>query len=189
MPRKRRLTVAVAIAASVVLGFLCRNISPLPLRISSGRSPAIEASNTLAASFEIAPLLAASRDGDGPVTQDNFSALDKQKSDVEVYVFLSPHCPISNAYVPLLSHLIDEFSRSNFQFFGVISGAVSDDTDEFRQKFTIRIPLIVDHQNRICELTLPRSLFALDQKRFIQDGLMTALRTSANRDRRPVSRI
>ena len=151
MPRKRRLTVAVAIAASVVLGFLCRNISPLPLRISSGRSPAIEASNTLAASFEIAPLLAASRDGDGPVTQDNFSALDKQKSDVEVYVFLSPHCPISNAYVPLLSHLIDEFSRSNFQFFGVISGAVSDDTDEFRQKFTIRIPLIVDHQNRICE--------------------------------------
>ena len=151
MPRKRRLTVAVAIAASVVLGFLCRNISPLPLRISSGRSPAIEASNTLAASFEIAPLLAASRDGDGPVTQDNFSALDKQKSDVEVYVFLSPHCPISNAYVPLLSHLIDEFSRSNFQFFGVIPGAVSDDTDEFRQKFTIRIPLIVDHQNQICE--------------------------------------
>lgn len=151
MPGKRRLTVAVAIAALVVLGFLCRNISPLPLRISSGRSPAIEASHTLAASFEIAPLLAASRDGDGPVTQDNFSALDKQKSDVEVYVFLSPHCPISNAYVPLLSHLIDEFSRSNFQFFGVIPGAVSDDTDEFRQKFTIRIPLIVDHQNRICE--------------------------------------
>ncbi|MDA1231088.1 MAG: hypothetical protein O2856_09960, partial [Planctomycetota bacterium] len=71
----------------------------------------------------------------------------------DVFVFLSPHCPISNACVPQLNRLSSEHPEPNFRFVGVIPGAAihGSDTDAFRQEFGLEFPIVVDHTHRVCE--------------------------------------
>ena len=124
----RSLWCLTAIAGIAIIAMNWRWNSPLPLNIDSFKSRATEqivASGSAAA----------------------------QTRDADVFLFLSPHCPISNSYLPLLNRLSDEFSSPNLRFVGVIPATAIDgnDVDDFRHAFGLKFPLLVDRNHQISE--------------------------------------
>ena len=69
-----------------------------------------------------------------------------------LYVTLSPECPISKAYMPSLNQLHSALLDKRVELIGIIPGAVAADTDvdDFRNRFRIQYPIVLDHTNRLC---------------------------------------
>jgi len=123
---------ALGIALGIVVtGVFLREHLPLPLSLSPA---AIRLTERLPANQP---------EAQGTVPDKN--------GRTEVYVFLSPHCPISNSCIPELNRLAAEYSPDGIQFLGVIPGAVaaSVNADDFQEKFSIRFPVIIDHSHQI----------------------------------------
>lgn len=117
----------------VVIGLVLQQQAPLPLSLSPSAFRPHER------------ISAIKPEAQGTVPEEN--------GKTAVYVFLSPHCPISNACIPELNRLSTEHSAHNIQFFCVIPGtaAASVNADDFQQKFSIHFPVIIDHLHQITE--------------------------------------
>ncbi|MEQ9411284.1 MAG: redoxin family protein [Fuerstiella sp.] len=69
------------------------------------------------------------------------------------YVTLSPHCPISNACVPALNRLSEEFGARGIDFIGLVPGvaATAEDVESFADSFELRFPVLHDAGHRLCQ--------------------------------------
>lgn len=72
--------------------------------------------------------------------------LNAAKGGVAVVVFLSPECPISNAYSPILNKLAAEFAGKPLRLAGVCVGADLSDADvaEHRREYKLKFALARD---------------------------------------------
>lgn len=69
-----------------------------------------------------------------------------------VYLFLATGCPISNACIPTLNQLQDDFSSVGIRFVGVIpgEGTTPKEVETHRREYGVRFPVVRDRQNKLC---------------------------------------
>ena len=76
----------------------------------------------------------------------------REHSLATIYVILSPECPISNSYLPNLNKLQIDVGGQGLELIGVIPAVAASrlTIKEFRRKFEIDFPVILDHQHKLC---------------------------------------
>lgn len=97
---------------------------------------------------------------------DPLTSKDKQ---AVVVVFVSPDCPIANAYQPILQRMADKYADSKIDFFEV-HGPSTTTVEEARkhvETFNLKIPVVVDPQQKLARRLKARTTpeaFLLDGK-------------------------
>ncbi|MBL8820231.1 MAG: redoxin domain-containing protein [Planctomyces sp.] len=77
--------------------------------------------------------------------------VDEIDHDLVICVFISPHCPISNAYLPELARLADKYPMLTKSMMGVVPETMATEAEvkEFRTKFGVTFPVIRDRSNQL----------------------------------------
>jgi thiol-disulfide isomerase/thioredoxin len=75
-----------------------------------------------------------------------------KSSDLTVLVMLSPECPLSKNYIPVLNKLNAEFK--DFRFYGIFPGASYKLAEllQFKKDFNVQFELLVDKQKLLTNI-------------------------------------
>jgi hypothetical protein len=88
---------------------------------------------------------------------------------LNIFVFLSPECPLCKNYSTVLTRITGDFSIDSVSMFGVISGKAYSVTDlnNFAKEFAVRFPLFIDPEKKLTNYlraTITPEVVVLDQK-------------------------
>ncbi|HIO72265.1 MAG TPA: redoxin domain-containing protein, partial [Flavobacteriales bacterium] len=80
------------------------------------------------------------------IHQDSISLREFADIKARVFVFLSPDCPISQRYAPVLNRLHNLFDRQGILFYGVIPGPLVEyeTKDHFIKDHQLNFPVLID---------------------------------------------
>ena len=86
-------------------------------------------------------------DGNGqslPLTKDIFKPLN-------LFVFLSPECPLCKNYTTVLNKISQDFSRDSFVIIGIVSGKAysPEEVNSFKKEFSVDFQLFVDPAKKL----------------------------------------
>lgn len=89
-----------------------------------------------------------------------------------VYVFLSPECPLSQSYSLTLNQLNNNYKNDHICFYGIFSGTFhsTDEIKKFKEKYGIEFPLFQDMDYNLARklgATTTPEAFVLDSKGII----------------------
>ncbi|MBL8810671.1 MAG: hypothetical protein JNM43_10880 [Planctomycetaceae bacterium] len=72
---------------------------------------------------------------------------------VVVFAVLSPHCPISNASIPELKRIVNEFQLTADSFVAIVPGSMAtpEEANGLQEKFELRFPVQYDRDNQLTE--------------------------------------
>jgi len=78
-----------------------------------------------------------------------FGQSQPKKYTAEVFVFLSPECPLCISYVPILNKLYSDYKNKNIRFVGIVSDNtyVLSDVTAYTKKNHILFPVFLDSSN------------------------------------------
>lgn len=87
---------------------------------------------------------------------------------LSVFIFLSPECPLSQSYLPLLNSLNEKYTN-NISFYGIIPGKAysAKIVTEFALKYRVGIPLLIDSSKSLTtymHATITPEIILLDNK-------------------------
>jgi peroxiredoxin len=76
----------------------------------------------------------------------SFSKIEFNKYKARVYIFISPECPLCQAYSLTLNNLHSEYNDKGIEMVGVISGTIFsiNEIEIYKSKYNIQIPLYLD---------------------------------------------
>jgi AhpC/TSA family len=91
--------------------------------------------------------------GDLSLLTDDVNEISRAAATTVAWLFLSPDCPISTAYVPELNRLAREFGRAGVRFVGVIPGTTTsaEEATTHLRDFAISFPVVYDRGNIVCQ--------------------------------------
>lgn len=99
-----------------------------------------------------------------------------------LFVFLSPECPLSQNYLPLLNRLKERYSE-DISFYGIIPGRAYDPTivKEFASTYNVQFPLLIDSSksltNYLGATVTPEILFLNSNNVLVYKGAVDDLLT------------
>lgn len=75
-------------------------------------------------------------------------------AETTVWLFLSPHCPISNAYIPELNRIAEQFISEHVSLIGVVPSSMASESDvtAFRRRYEPAFPVMIDRDHQLCRL-------------------------------------
>ncbi len=87
-----------------------------------------------------------------PTAPSSPTEASSQHSLAAVYLVLSPECPISNSYLPKLNKLQEYLREQGVELIGVVPAVSASRLviEEFRNKFKVDFPIILDQQQKLC---------------------------------------
>jgi hypothetical protein len=88
---------------------------------------------------------------------------------VNVFIFLSPECPLSQSYVLTINELSKQYKKNDISFYGVFSGKLytKEQISDFQKKFEVEFPLSRDTDyvlTRRLNATVTPQAFVVDDK-------------------------
>lgn len=97
---------------------------------------------------------------------------DESAGRFSLFIFLSPECPLSQDYLPLLNRLFDRY-REKVSFYGIIPGKAyqSSEIKKFQQTYHVRFPLLIDSTMALSDYlraTVTPEAILLDKKNRMQ---------------------
>ena len=112
----------------------------------------------------------------------------KNGETFSLFIFLSPECPLSQNYLPLLNELKERYS-GDVSFYGIIPGrAYSPKTvSEFVSSYNILFPVLIDSlrslTNYMAATVTPEIIFLNNENRLIYKGAVDDLLTGLGKRR------
>lgn len=100
-----------------------------------------------------------------------------------LFVFLSPECPLSQNYLPLLNELFQKYSGQVY-FYGIIPGKAYSATEvsEFASKYGVEFPLLIDSAksltNYLRAAITPEIIYLDSESRLVYKGAIDDLLTA-----------
>jgi|APGre2960657404_1045060.scaffolds.fasta_scaffold11919_2 peroxiredoxin len=99
----------------------------------------------------------------------NRTELNKNDSTVmaQVYLFLSPECPLCKSYTSTINKLYSQYQSKGFIFFGVISGTYYSISfiEEFINRYDLKFKFLIDSNKKIAnqlKASITPEVFILD---------------------------
>lgn len=87
------------------------------------------------------------------VDENNQSRQLKQEllKTINIFVFLSPECPLCKNYTTVLNRITSDFSEDSVTIIGVISGKAysAQDVKKFGKEFTVNFQLLIDPAKKL----------------------------------------
>lgn len=82
------------------------------------------------------------------------SLVNSVSCKAQVLVFLSPECPLCQAYALTLKDLFEEYSGQGFEFLGIISGTsfTAEDANTFKKKYKLPFSFILDTTKKFSKI-------------------------------------
>lgn len=104
-------------------------------------------------------------DGNGqshPLTKDIFKPLN-------LFVFLSPECPLCKNYTTVLNKISQDFSRDSFVIIGIVSGKSysPEEVNSFKKEFLVDFQLFIDPAKKLTnylEATITPEVVLMNEK-------------------------
>ena len=99
-----------------------------------------------------------------------------QGQTATVYLFLSPHCPISNYYLPVLNRFYETYQGYGIEFVGIVSSQIAsqEEIEAHRQRYAVRFPIVCDSQNKLSRqwgaTNTPQAIVVDDNQSIIYSG-------------------
>src|SRR5687768_15011089 len=101
-------------------------------------------------------------DQSGPLTKDIFKPLN-------LFVFLSPECPLCKNYTTVLNKISQDFSPDSFVIIGIVSGKSysSEEVNSFKKEFLVDFQLFIDPAKKLTnylEATITPEVVLMSEK-------------------------
>ena len=97
-----------------------------------------------------------------PLTKDIFKPLN-------LFVFLSPECPLCKNYTTVLNNISQDFSRDSFVIIGIVSGKAysTEEVNSFKKEFSVDFQLFIDPAKKLTnylEATITPEVVLMSEK-------------------------
>jgi thiol-disulfide isomerase/thioredoxin len=81
----------------------------------------------------------------------------REAKPYSLFIFISPECPLSQDYMPLLNELNKKYA-DKISFFGIIPGEAypADEIRQFSGKYGVQYPLLIDSNMALTKLLFAR---------------------------------
>lgn len=113
---------------------------------------------------------------------------DNAVKRLSLFIFLSPECPLSQSYLPLLNNLSEQYG-SRIGFYGIVPGKAysSSEVNEFASVYKIRFPLLIDTTNSLSNYlgatVTPEIIFLNEQDQLLYKGAVDDLMSDLGKRR------